>query len=285
MPGKLLNKTLAVRSLSGAAFVAVVVAAVLVSPWTFGALLMAMTAGCMWEFYKLSAAAGAEPQRGLGIALGVAVIAGGWVAVMTGCAALRIIATAIIPAIFTVFIVELYRKREQPLLNIATTLTGIVYVAVPLLLFLLLANRAGAAGEHTYRPLEALTYFVIIWANDTGAYLIGVIFGRHRLFERISPKKSWEGFWGGLVFAVAVAFFAARMMGNAPEQTYIWAGLGLVAALGGVFGDLVESMFKRAAGVKDSGTLMPGHGGWLDRFDAMLISLPFAFLYYYLFIP
>jgi phosphatidate cytidylyltransferase len=119
-------------------------------------------------------------------------------------------------------------------------------------------------------------YIFIIWANDVFAYLFGITLGKHRLFERISPKKSWEGFFGGLLGAMAMGYVAAVVLDG---NTYIWIGLALVAALSGVFGDLVESLFKRSVGVKDSGNIIPGHGGWLDRFDALIFSLPFVFIY------
>ena len=121
-----------------------------------------------------------------------------------------------------------------------------------------------------------LFYIFIIWGNDVFAYLVGMSVGRHRLCERLSPKKSWEGFFGGIAGAVAMGLVAARVLDGGYAA---WAGLALVAAVSGVLGDLVESMFKRAAGVKDSGALIPGHGGVLDRFDAMLLSAPFVFVY------
>ena len=130
-----------------------------------------------------------------------------------------------------------------------------LYVAVPLSLLLYVPVLA---GDGVWRPETVLCYIFIIWANDVFAYLVGMTFGRHRLCERLSPKKSWEGFFGGLAGAVATA---------------------LVASLSGVAGDLVESMFKREAGVKDSGQVIPGHGGVLDRFDALLLSAPYVFLY------
>lgn len=131
-------------------------------------------------------------------------------------------------------------------------------------------------GSETWSPWMMIFYVFIIWANDVFAYLVGMSVGRHRLCERLSPKKSWEGFFGGIAGAVVLGLVAARVMDG---SCWVWAGLALVAAATGVLGDLVESMFKRAAGVKDSGTLIPGHGGVLDRFDAMLLSAPFVFVY------
>jgi phosphatidate cytidylyltransferase len=206
-------------------------------------------------------------------------LTGGWIGMLTDSGIPMIAAAAVLPGVFAVFIVELYRRREKPLLNVAATLTGGIYVILPLLFFFFMAVN-GEGGVGSYRPWETMAIFLIVWANDTGAYLTGMAFGRHRLMERISPKKSWEGFWGGLALAAGVAFPTARfIMDGSPRECLVWAGLGLVAAVAGVMGDLVESMFKRSVGVKDSGAMMPGHGGWLDRFDALLIALPFAFFY------
>jgi phosphatidate cytidylyltransferase len=121
-----------------------------------------------------------------------------------------------------------------------------------------------------------LAYLSIIWANDVFAYLVGVAFGRHRMAERISPKKSWEGFVGGIIGAVAVAVGASFLLGGNP---CVWGGLAVIVAVTGVAGDFVESLFKRSVGVKDSGAVIPGHGGVLDRFDALFISVPYAFVY------
>ena len=138
------------------------------------------------------------------------------------------------------------------------------------------ASPAFACGSEVWTPWVMIFYIFIIWANDVFAYLVGMSVGRHRMFERLSPKKSWEGFFGGLAGAVAMGYAAARVL---DADVWAWLGLALVAAATGVLGDLVESMFKRAAGVKDSGNLIPGHGGVLDRFDALLLSAPFVFVY------
>ena len=141
-----------------------------------------------------------------------------------------------------------------------------------------------------WRAKIVLFYIFIIWANDSFAYLFGITLGKHRLFERISPKKSWEGFVGGLFGAALMGFIAAKDIISDMElcgMTDInemgvmvkWIGMALIAAVAGVFGDLVESLFKRSIDIKDSGRIMPGHGGWLDRFDALLLSIPFSFIY------
>ena len=170
------------------------------------------------------------------------------------------------------FICELYRRRGNPAADIGTTLMGVVYVALPFSVMCYIPM----IGSDVWNPWVMLFYIFIIWCNDVFAYLVGMSVGRHRLFERLSPKKSWEGFFGGVAGAVVMGLVAARVL----DGGYVaWAGLALVAAVSGVLGDLVESMFKRAADVKDSGALIPGHGGVLDRFDAMLLSAPFVFVY------
>jgi phosphatidate cytidylyltransferase len=171
------------------------------------------------------------------------------------------------------FICELFRKSATPIANIATSLMGVIYVAMPLSLLLFIPLLLGN-GE--WKPWTLLFYIFIIWANDVFAYLFGITLGKHRLFERISPKKSWEGFVGGLIGAMGMGYLAATIMGGDHIE---WIGMALIAAITGVFGDLVESLFKRSVDVKDSGQVIPGHGGWLDRFDALLLSVPFAFIY------
>ncbi len=278
---KLFNHTLVVRALSGAAFVAVVAAAIFCGPWTFGALLTVVCAGCLWEFYRLSAAIGAEPQRWAGVVAGVFTVAGG-VCANEAFGLSMILWIAAFLMLWGFFAAELYRKRERPLINIASTIAGLLYVAVPLLILFFIANRKDDFDDALYRPWEMMTYFLVVWASDTGAYLTGVSFGRHRLFERISPKKSWEGFFGGLVFAAAVGALMGHAMGG---DMIVWGGLGLLVAVTGVFGDLVESMFKRSADMKDSGNILPGHGGFLDRFDSLIFSAPFVFIYFVIFTP
>ena len=156
----------------------------------------------------------------------------------------------------------------------ATVGVGLVWIAGPMALLPLLGTLGGG-----YHPWRALFYVVLIWINDIGAYLVGVSIGRHKLCPRISPKKSWEGFFGGLLFtAMAAVFLGPRMSGVAAIPVWGWIVFGIVLTLSAVAGDLVESAFKRGVGVKDSGNVIPGHGGFMDRFDAMFLSLPFVYL-------
>ena len=274
-------KNLAIRSLSGIVLAAVVLGAIVWSPWSFGLLLALLLVFGMLEFYTLAQARGACPQRVLGTVLGLTLFTLLFVmmygrnfdTVQLGLAELVVL----LLALPVMLICELYRKNPDPLASVGTTLLGIGYVAFPLACFgLITAPVFTGAGWSWMNWKIAIGYIAIIWANDVLAYLVGMAIGRHRLFERLSPKKSWEGFFGGVAGAVAAGVLAARIFDG---NLWAWAGMALVISTTGVLGDLVESMFKRAAGVKDSGTLIPGHGGVLDRFDAVLVSAPFVAVY------
>ncbi|MEG0807286.1 MAG: phosphatidate cytidylyltransferase [Alistipes sp.] len=272
-------KNLLVRTLSGAVLAVIVLGAIVWSQWSFGALLAVLLVVGMLEFYKLSENRGNAPQKVIGLVAGLVLFALNFAFV---CDDIQILGAAQLPftygmaflllIISLMFICELYRKNENPMAAIGTTLMGVCYVAIPFSLMCYLP----IIGSEAWAPGVMIGYVFIIWANDVFAYLVGMTLGRHRLFERLSPKKSWEGFFGGLVGAVAMGMAVAYVL---EANLWIWAGLALIASVSGVLGDLVESMFKRSAQVKDSGSLIPGHGGVLDRFDAMLLSAPFVFVY------
>lgn len=270
-------RNLLVRTLSGAVLTIVVVGAVLLSQWSFIALLLVILIGGMWEFYRLARREDTVPLRWLGLAGGVALLAASTLLVFTWtdssllvCLLLFLFFMLLIPMMF---VCELFLKRQRPAADIGVTLAGIFYVALPLSMFLLLPIQIDGSA---WNPWVILFYIFIIWTNDICAYLVGMTLGRHRLYPRISPNKSWEGFFGGIVGAIGMGLLAAWIM----EADYLlWGVLAAIAAMSGVLGDLIESMFKRAAGVKDSGNIMPGHGGWLDRFDALIFSVPFVFVF------
>ena len=181
-----------------------------------------------------------------------------------------------------VFVVGLYHKENNPINNWAITLFAQVYCAGSFSMLNLITAVPDTPGVIVHFPYFALAIFIFVWFNDTGAYLVGSIFGRRRLFERISPKKSWEGFFGGLLFSAAISSFFAWLVPSI--AWYIWLGLAVTVVITGTWGDLVESLIKRTLGVKDSGSILPGHGGMLDRFDSVMLAIPSAYIYIRLFI-
>jgi phosphatidate cytidylyltransferase len=185
----------------------------------------------------------------------------------------------LIPACAGIFILELFRNKPNPFHNIAFTLLGIAYIAVPLSLinFLVYPNYITLK----YNPEILIGYFILIWTCDTGAYLTGITVGKHPLYKRISPKKSWEGLVGGAILTIAMAFLVAQF--SHEIKTLHWIAIALIIVIFGVLGDLVESMLKRSLEVKDSGSFLPGHGGILDRFDSLFLSSPFVFTFIQLF--
>ena len=180
-----------------------------------------------------------------------------------------------IPLIIFVFINELYRNNKKPFSNIAYTLLGIVYIAFPLSLFNFFVFRGSPIVYYT--PNILLGFFILLWAYDTGAYLFGVSLGKHRLFPRISPKKSWEGFLGGAITSLIISYFISTYFSELQFQH--WIVISFIIIVMGTFGDLVESLFKRSINLKDSGKIFPGHGGILDRIDSILLSAPIVFTY------
>ena len=272
-------KNLMIRAVSGIGLTVVVLGGVLWSQWSLFALLLLMVVGGVTEFYRLAERQAVQPQRALGLLMSILLVVLNFAFVSEDIEVLgaqnRLFVCGLAMLLLLVpmlFICELYRKGVNPLANIAATLLGVFYVALPLSLMLYMPLIGSAA----WNPWVLIAYIVIVWSNDVFAYLFGMTFGRHRLFERLSPKKSWEGFVGGLVGAVVAGVVAAHLM---EQSMVVWAVLALLISVTAVLGDLAESMFKRAADVKDSGALIPGHGGVLDRFDALLLSAPFVFVY------
>lgn len=276
---KAINSNFITRTISGVVLLVVVVASVLLSQYSFAALMLVICIGAAGEFYKIAAMSGAAPLKGYGIIAGALVVVLNFL-VAKGSLPLSALAI-IVPLVVIPFIVELYRKSENPIRDLSVTIAGLMYVALPMSLMMWIGMGVGVEGaQGEYTPWVVLSYIFIVWANDVGAYLVGMTIGKRRLFERISPKKSWEGFFGGLATAVIVGAVAASLM---ELNVMKWALLGGVISVSGVFGDLVESMFKRSVNIKDSGAIMPGHGGFLDRFDALLLSIPFVFVYFIIF--
>ena len=273
---RLLNKTLYIRTLSGAGLLIVVLGTVLWSAYSMLALMLLLTIGSMNEFYRIARLKQVTPLRLYPIIIGAGIVITSFF-VATGAASPRVFAWAL-PAVFALFIVGLYDKSDTHVENIVWEIGGIVYIAVPMALLTALPLN-GVYGT-IYTPSILLSILFIVWANDVGAYLTGVAFGRRKLFERISPNKSWEGFFGGVACAVLVGGICGYALAPSPNSILVWGGAGAVIAISGVFGDLIESMLNRSVGIKDSGNILPGHGGFLDRFDALILAAPFVYTYF-----
>ena len=273
-------KDLAVRTASGVVYASFFVGALLLSKWSVGALFAAITVGGLVEFYRLCNKKEVKPMYSVGIATAVAIFGLAFtIFLQWGTPATEMTARIVLGAMLyimlivpTTFVCELWRKSPTPIANIATTFMGVIYVALPMAMLLFIPKML--VGK--WSSWAMMAFVSIIWINDICAYLVGVSIGKHRLCERISPKKSWEGFFGGLIGAAGFAVLFGHLFGG---NLAVWGGLGVVTALAGVAGDLVESLMKREADVKDSGKMMPGHGGILDRFDALFIATPFALFY------
>ena len=174
------------------------------------------------------------------------------------------------PLLTLIFFIKLYKsKDEKPFKNIAYTFLGIIYVALPFTLLTVLAF----IKNDTYDPNIVLGCLFLLWASDSGAYFAGTKFGKTKLFERVSPQKSWEGSIGGMLTAMVVATIISRYYTN--YSAFQWYAIGIIIVIAGTYGDLVESLFKRSINIKDSADTIPGHGGFLDRFDGLLLSIPF----------
>ena len=193
----------------------------------------------------------------------------------------------LIPVMSIIMVIELYRRQDKPFDSLSHTFFSVLYTAVPFSMFPFAAfSRTGLNSllPHPtiiFSPGIVIGFFILIWVNDTGAYLTGMSFGHHKLFERISPKKTWEGFFGGIILALVAAWFLSGWLGVVDKTQ--WVIIAMIVSVSGTYGDLVESMLKRSSGVKDSGTIMPGHGGFLDRFDSAIVSFPLVYLFITLF--
>ena len=266
------------RVLTGIIFVAVIVAAIWVHPLLFAGVFSIIVGFLIHEFYAITKYEGLIWQRWIGIAGGMylffssCLFAGNYVG--------KEIYMPYILILILLSVSVLYVRNNNPV-----TQWGLIYFAqlyfAGFLSLLAFIPYIQSSGQY-YNPLPVLMIFVFIWLNDSGAYLIGTWKGRHRLFLRISPLKSWEGFLGGLVVVIIASFVFSRY--NTDLNWYYWIAFGVITVVTATYGDLVESLIKRTYGVKDSGKILPGHGGALDRFDSAILASPVVYVFLELFI-
>lgn len=280
-------KNFIIRTITSLIFVAIMLTCFLrvISMIMVFAIITGMT---IWEFSGLvNNRPGVRINRFITTAAGVYLV----LAVFGFCSEMTS-SVAFIPYLLTIiylFVSELYTRNEDAVNDWAYTMLSQMYIALPLSCISILALRATATGEIIFNPLLPLSVFIFLWVNDAGAYIVGSMIGKNKLFPRISPGKSWEGSIGGGMLVIVVALllawidetvllesFGASFTGLTQMQ---WVGLGLTVVFFGTWGDLVESLFKRTIGIKDSGNILPGHGGMLDRFDSSLMAIPAAVVY------
>ena len=289
-------KNFIIRTITGVIFVAAIVASFL-RPEAMVLLFSIVTGMTVWEFTGL-----VNEREHVTVNRFISTVAGVYFfyamtyfcSDLYGGAAKSVVFIPYLVTIIYMLIAELYLRQDDPIQDWAYTMLAQMYIVLPFSLLNVLAFTATPNGQVAFNTLLPLSVFIFLWVNDTGAYCVGSLLGRHKLFPRISPGKSWEGSIGGAVFVLLVAWGIGWLdnmqvadmdhpstlftgMLSIPE----WLGLGLVVVIFGTWGDLVESLFKRTLGIKDSGNILPGHGGMLDRFDSSLLAIPAAVVYLY----
>lgn len=267
-------KNLVTRALTGIVFVALLLSALCLHGYLFMALFTLIATLTAWEFYGITERGEERAAKRLLLSLG-----GGYLFAATylwanGLVGGPLLFLPYLLLLMYALISALYERQEDPIRAMALAFFGQAYCVAPFALLNLVP------------PYLALALFIFVWTNDTGAYLAGSLLGRHKLFERISPKKTWEGSIGGWVLTLVAAgcFWRLAPEAHATLSLAYWLGLATTITLFGTWGDLVESLLKRTLGIKDSGHILPGHGGMLDRFDSVLMAIPATYIYIYMFI-
>ena len=282
MSDKLTNMT--VRAFTGVLFVTIMVTCFF-QPIAMVFLFALITCLSLWEYSGL-----VNNIEDVTINRFISTVAGVYLflaisAVNSGFVQTNAVFMPYLLTIIYLFVSELYTKNKNAVHDLSYTMLGQMYVALPLSMINVLAFRTATDGNIHFYYLLPLSVFIFLWTNDTGAYCVGSLFGKHKLFPRISPAKSWEGSIGGGFLVLVAAFLVSLLDQNHGNlsglNTLQWLGLGLVVTVFGTWGDLVESLIKRTLGIKDSGTILPGHGGMLDRFDSSLLAIPASAVYIY----
>jgi len=251
----------------------IIITSTVFSEWSYFIIFAVILAFTQMEFYKLCGLDGMLPLKSFGTFIGLLVFT------FTFLEEMKVIPMAyyflVFPLVSMIFFIKLYKKTDKkPFTGIAYTLLGIIYVAIPFSLL----TMAAFSVDNTFHFEIIIGSLLMLWASDSGAYFAGTKFGKTKLFERVSPKKSWEGSLGGAFSAIIVTYFVSKNFTVLPE--WQWFCIMTIIIIAGTYGDLIESLFKRSIAIKDSGKGLPGHGGFMDRFDGLLLSTPFivAFL-------
>lgn len=266
-------KNLITRSLSGTVFIGIIIGSIFLGQYVFTALMLVFSIIGLWEFAKMA-------KKYLGSSKDLLVL------VLTGILCFILIAAVkadwisaqylvLVIAIFLIpFIYTLFSNLKNPLQQLSLISLGVLYISIPFALF---------TSFFTLNPAQIfstellIAFFIMVWCNDVFAYIVGSLIGKHKLYEKVSPKKTWEGSIGGLIFTMAAAYILSQFFNIYDLNT--WLVLGFIISTFASLGDLIESMIKRQVGVKNSGSIMPGHGGVLDRFDGVIFAIPAVYVY------
>ena len=272
-------KKLITRTITGVVLVLVMLTAIIASQYSFALLFLVILTACITEYVNLFKQSEVKPNKLFAYSASIILFSVSFL-IAKGIIEIKYF-FGVMPFFLMIMAAELYRKKDKPAENIAVTIFGIIYLAIPFSLINFLVFPE-IQNSNIYTPKLLIALFSLIWIFDSGAYLVGVSIGRHRLFERISPKKSWEGAIGGMLIAISASYFISSFI---PEIKLIhWIAISILTIVSSTYGDLTESMFKRYFGIKDSGNILPGHGGALDRFDSLFFAAPVIVVYLKLFI-
>jgi len=276
-------KELFIRTTTGTLFVCILVVAIIWNKYSVAGLFFIVSIIGLFEFFNLMSKAGFNPKKSFTVSIGAIIY---FIITMYSFKEFSFkYLLFIFPLLVIIVGLELFRKKDTPISNIAFSIMGILYVIIPfsiLNFFAYESNYPSVMGieDNLHQYWLLLGFFVIQWASDTGAYVFGSLFGKRKLAIKISPNKTWEGSIGGLILAIITGFIFATITSS--DELH-WANIAIIIVVFGTLGDLTESQIKRSCGVKDSGNILPGHGGILDRFDGVLFSAPFVLAYLHLF--
>lgn len=264
---------------TGVLFFIVIIGGSIAHPYSFAAIWLLASVMGLLEFYGIISKTGGSPQKFTGTLLAISLFASSFFFVQSDFTQWWLLLLNV-PITFLIFISEIYRKNSTPFQNIAYTLVGVLYVAFPLSLLNYIVVDLSILPTYSFKPWVLIGMIMTLWANDSWAYIWGNVFGKRKLFPSISPGKSWEGFIGGFISCLLWSWLMSVFIKDITLQD--WLIIASILSLIGTLGDLVESKLKRSLSIKDSGNILPGHGGILDRFDALIMATPFILFYLYL---
>lgn len=265
------------RIVFGLIYAALVVLSSFLGPIYFYGLFFVFMLVCIYEFIRIIELDSIYPYLLATIAFSVAVISNNNLVVFEDRMSERVVISVLMIAVYLSLVMALVSSRKIAIQYVGKNFLGLIYVAVP---FGLLIKIPYLNFDRSFDTSVILGIFILIWSNDVFAFLIGKNFGKHKLIERVSPNKTVEGFLGGFIFTFISAFFVSSYCSSI--QPLQWFTIAILVSIFGVLGDLIESMFKRQAGLKDSSNLLPGHGGFLDRLDSIIFATPFIYIYLFL---